>query len=97
MDFGIVSILVALITGVSSVTTAVIWGYVPKKRKEEIESLQRELLEVYMDAYNLKIIEESLENELGITKQEARKGFNISTRLEKKRIEKRISQLQSKI
>ena len=95
MDIGICSIIVALITGVSSIITAIIWGYVPKKRKEEIVKLQKELLEVYVGAYNLKIIEEMLEEEAGITKQNARQVSQITNKLEKSKIEKRIAQLNS--
>ena len=38
------SIAVALITGLCSIITAVIWGYAPRKRKEEIEKLKKKLL-----------------------------------------------------
>lgn len=95
MDIGICSIIVALITGVSSIITAIIWGYVPKKRKEEIVKLQKELLEVYVGAYNLKIIEEMLEEEAGISKRKARRGIQITNKLERSKIEKRIAQLNS--
>lgn len=95
MDIGICSIIVALITGVSSIITAIIWGYVPKKRKEEIVKLQKELLEVYEGAYNLKIIEEMLEEEADIPKRTARRGIQITNKLEKSKIEKRIAQLNS--
>lgn len=91
------SIAVALITGVCSIITAVIWGYTPRKRKEEIEKLKKELLDVYMSAYNLKQVEEYLESEAGISKTEARKGYTISNRLEKSRIEKRIATLQNQL
>lgn len=95
MNIGICSIIVALITGVSSIITAIIWGYVPKKRKEEIVKLQKELLEVYEGAYNLKIIEEMLEEETDIPKRTARRGIQITKKLEKSKIEKRIAQLNS--
>lgn len=95
MDIGICSIIVALITGVSSIITAIIWGYVPKKRKEEIVKLQKELLEVYEGAYNLKFIEERLEKETGISKRKARQGIKITNKLERSKIEKRIAQLNS--
>ena len=95
MDTGIASIIVASITGISSIVTAIIWGYIPKQRKVQIEKLQKELLDVYIDAYNLKAVEERLETENGISKLSARKGVIISSRLEKGRIEKRIAQLQS--
>ena len=95
MDTGIASIIVAIITGISSIVTAIIWGYTPKQRKVQIEKLQKELLDVYIDAYNLKAVEERLEAENDIPKPSARKGVIISSRLEKGRIEKRIAQLQS--
>lgn len=97
MDIGLSSIIVASITGISSIITAIIWGYVPRKRSEEIKRLQKELLEVYGGVYNLKAIEEKLEGELGVSKIEARKGINIPKTFETKRIEKRIIELQSKL
>ena len=51
MDTGIASIIVASITGISSIVTAIIWGYIPKQRKVQIEKLQKELLDVYIDQY----------------------------------------------
>jgi len=45
----------------------------------------------------LKIVEEKLENELGISKAEARKGINIPKSFETKRLEKRTLELQSKL
>lgn len=95
MDYGLCSIIVALITGISSIITAIIWGYVPKRRQEEVVRLKKELLDVYMGAYNLKVIEDLLEEESGISKQEARRGLIITSRLEKGRIEKRLTQLKS--
>lgn len=95
MDTGIASIIVASITGISSIVTAIIWGYIPRQRKVQIKKLEQELLDVYTDAYNLKAVEERLEMENGISKQSARNGVIISSRLEKGRIEKRIAQLQS--
>lgn len=94
MDIGICSIIVALITGISSIVTAIIWGYVPKKRTQEIKRLRRELLEVYIGAYNLKAVEESLEAEFGVSKTIARKDLVITEKLERKKIEKRIQTLQ---
>jgi hypothetical protein len=95
MDIVICSVIVAFITGVSSIITAIIWGYTPKRCKEELENLRQELLDVYKGAYNLKIVGESLEADLDISKQEARKGLIFTNRLQKSRIEKRIEQLES--
>lgn len=97
MDIGLSSIIVASITGISSIITAIIWGYVPRKRNEEIKRLQKELLEIYIGAYNLKVVEERLEGELGISKREARQDLQITKKLQKSNIEKRISMLQSKL
>lgn len=97
MDVGVCSIIVALITGICSIITAIIWGYIPKQRKVEIQRLRKELLDVYVGAYNLKIIEDDLEKELGISRSKARKGIIITEKLERARIEKRINQLQSMI
>lgn len=93
MDIGIASIIVALVTGVSSIVTAIIWGYVPRKRLEENKRLQK----IYMGAYNLKAIEEGLEGELGISKRKARQNLQITPKLQKSHIEKRITELQSKL
>lgn len=97
MDIGVASIIVAIITGISSIITAVIWGYIPRKRLEENERLRKELLEIYMGAYNLKAIEEGLEGELGISKRKARQDLQITPKLQKSHIEKRITELQSKL
>jgi len=97
MDIGVSSIIVSLIIGASSIITAFIWGYIPKKRKSEIQRLRKELLDVYIGVYNLKIVEDDLETELGISKQHARRGLIITDKLQKNRIEKRIEQLKSLI
>ena len=95
MSTELASIIVAIIMGTSSIVTAIIWGYVPRKRTQQIKKLQRELLEVYIDVYNLKIVEERLEEENGVSKKAAREGLLITPLIGRKRIEGRISQLQS--
>lgn len=50
-----------------------------------------------MGAYNLKAIEEGLEGELGISKRKARQNLQITPKLQKSHIEKRITELQSKL
>jgi hypothetical protein len=45
--------------------------------------------------YNLKIVEERLEEENGVSKKAAREGLLITPLIGRKRIEGRISQLQS--
>ena len=95
MTAELASVIVALITGISSIMTAIIWGYIPRKRKIQIQKLRKELLDVYTDVYSLKIVEERLEKENNISKQAAREGLLISPRVEKMRVEKRIAQLQS--
>ncbi|MBR5395435.1 MAG: hypothetical protein IK144_10210 [Bacteroidaceae bacterium] len=97
MNAELASIIVALITGISSIITAIIWGYVPRNRKSQIKKLQQELLDVYTDVYNLKIVEERLEEDNNVSKQAAREGLPISPRIEKRRIENRIAQLQSNL
>ena len=97
MDVGICSIIVAAITGIASIVTAIIWGYVPRKRSQEIKRLRKELLEVYIGAYNHKAVEESLEAEYGVSKSIARKGFIITDKLQKSKIEKRIQSLQQMV
>ena len=58
MSTEIATLLAALITGISSMVTAYILGYSPRKTKEEIKRLQKELLDVYSGVYNLKAVEE---------------------------------------
>ena len=65
--------------------------------RAENKRLQKELLEIYMGAYNLKAIEEGLEGELGISKRKARQNLQITPKLQKSHIEKRITELQSKL
>lgn len=91
----ITSVLVALITGLASVGTAYCWGYVPKRRKEKIRQLQKELLEAYQNLFNLIEVEKSLEAESGISKPEARAGLPFTRKQEPARIKKRIAELES--
>ena len=90
MTAELASIIVALITGISSIVTAIIWGAVPRTRKNQIKKLRKELLEIYTDVYNLKVVGERLEEDNDVPKHIAREGLKISPRIEKRRIEKRI-------
>ncbi len=72
MDAAIASVIVAVIMGTASIVTAIIWGYVPRKRKDEIEKLRKELFKVYTGVRELKKLEDYLENKYDITKRTAR-------------------------
>lgn len=95
---------IGLVVGVLGVIAAIIWGYIPKKRNETIEGLtsklnntRKELLSLYEDVYQLIQIEDFLEKDSGISKQQARKGFTISNRCERARIERRIDDLKKEL
>lgn len=86
----------SFITGLLGVITGVIFNYVPRLRKEKLQKLRKELLEVYKDVECLIQIESNLLQKSNISKIQARKGFSISKRCEPKRLANRIKELESK-
>lgn len=92
MDAAIASVIVAVIMGVASIITAIIWGYVPRHRKEELKNRRKELHEVYTAVQELKKLEDYLENKYGISKQTARKeaGVHIADKFSDKKVSERI-------
>ena len=96
-----ISIIITLVLFVASFIVAYFFGYQPRKGQKNIDELSEriskknsELLAIYKDVQALIQVESYLTQELGISKQEARKGFSISQRCEPKRIEKRIIELE---
>lgn len=77
MDASIASIIVAVIMGTASIITAIIWGYIPRRRKEELKKLRQELYRVYTAVGQLKKLEDYLEKKYGISKQTARKEAGV--------------------
>ena len=70
---------------------------IPRQRKETIDKLRKELYEVYKGVEQLKQLEESLEQQLGISKQSARKDVEIPERFQSARLMNRINQLENQI
>ena len=95
MDIGIASIIVSLIIAAGGIVASIIFSFVPRQRKEKIRKLQKELYDVYTGVVQLKILEETLEQKMGISKQSARKGFNVPDRFENSKLKKRINQLEN--
>ena len=96
-----VAMYVSFILFVASIIVAFFFGYIPNKQKREIKELQAklknrdiELLAVYQDVLALIQIEKYLCQESDISKQKAREGFTVSYRSERKRVEKRITELE---
>ncbi len=92
MDSGII---IALILGVCSVVSSIIFGYIPRSRKEKLIRLQKELLNVYNDINEFQKLEQKLSVTLNISKIVARENLNISSNAEPKRVEKRIAELEN--
>lgn len=95
------SVLIQLISAISTAVIAVCgivvayyWGYLPRKRLEKINQLQKELFDCYCDISNLLEIEKDYIEEEGISKQKVRKNRSLSPRCEPSRLEKRIEELR---
>ena len=94
MDTGVI---IALILGVSSIVSSVVFGYVPRKRKSEIDRVKGELLAVYKDIDNLLKEEKNLMGKCGVGKKTARAGVKISKRCEPQKVKRRIEELESQV
>ena len=99
-----VAMLVTFVLFVASVILAILFGYIPNRRKKKIEQLQQkikerttELLAVYKDVQALIQVESFLCTDADTNKKKAREGFSISYRCEPKRVEKRIAELEKAI
>ena len=93
--------LIQLITAFSTtiialcgVFAAIYWGYIPRKRQQKIEQLQKELLDCYCDIYNLLQIEKDyIENE-GLSKRKVREDRRLSDRSKPSNVDRRIEGLK---
>lgn len=97
MDLGLASIIASIIVAIGGIVVSIICVAIPRQRKDTIDKLRKELYDVYKDVEQLKQVEESLEQQLGVSKQVARKDVVISERLESARLTKRINQLEKQI
>lgn len=97
MDTGLASIIVALILGCCSIISSIIFGYLPRKRKEHLIRVKKELLELYKDVEQLLDIQEQLLSESETSKKIVRQGKNISYRCEKGNVRKRIRELSAQL
>ena len=90
---------ISLITLVSVLVAGGIEFYNSIKRKKlealknKNEKLRLELKELYLDVQQLLEIEKILSEELEVSKKIVRKPFNLSYRVEPKKVEKRIREL----
>ena len=103
-NFNGLTLLISLLLFGPSVVIAYFYGFVPRKRKAEADELREkinrrnlELVALYQDIQALITIEDYLCQDLGVSKQKAREGFTISRRCERKRIEKRIVELEEQL
>ena len=93
--------LIQLMTTISTTVIAVCgifaayyWGYVPRKKQEKIDQLQKELFDCYCDIYNLLQIEKEYMEEEGISKRKVREDRRLTSRSKPKNVEKRIEDLR---
>ena len=93
--------MIQLITAISTAIIAVCgifaayyWGYVPRKKQEKIEQLQKELFDCYCDIYNLLQIEKDYMEIEGISKIKVRNNRRLTSRSEPKNVEKRLEDLK---
>ncbi|MCF0210779.1 MAG: hypothetical protein HUK18_05675 [Bacteroidales bacterium] len=89
-----VNIITSLIFSITGIIVSLICVTIPRARKNKIDALKRELLQVYKDVLALKEVEEDLEKQFNISKQTARKGKTISEKIETQRVKKRIQDLE---
>lgn len=82
------------VIAVCGILAAYFWGYVPRKKQEKIEKLQKELFDCYCDIYNLLQIETDYMEEEGISKRKVRENRRLTSRSEPKNVEKRIEDLR---
>ena len=94
-------VLIQLITAISTAVIAICgmfaayyWGYVPRKRKEKIDQLQKELFDCYCDISNLLEIEQDYIEEEGISKRRTRKERQLTDRSKPSNVNKRLDDLR---
>lgn len=98
MDTNIITSLIISSAGIIiSLILSIMFGYIPRKRKREVKSLNIELLKTYSDINEFIKLEQSFLESYNISKIKARKSFNISALSEPKKVQKRIKELNLKI
>lgn len=108
MDTGIT---ISIILGLSGIISAILWGLIPRIRKERVQSLKAELLTSYRDLLSFTEVENTLLKELSTINSEKENqikikirklaestlGRKISENSEPARIKKRIEVLENEI
>lgn len=97
MDLGLASIIASLVVATGAIIVSIICVTIPRQRKETIDKLRKELLDVYKGVEQLKKVEESLEQQFGVSKQTARKDLKLPEKFENARLTKRIIQLENQL
>lgn len=104
MDIGIAGITIAIILGTCSIVSSIVFGYIPRKRQQELIQTKKELiqtknalLQLYKDVSKLLEVEHQLLDEADMSKIEARRGQDISYRCEPTRVRKRINELSAQL
>ena len=93
-------ILIAVSTtliAIAGVLAAYFYGYVPKINKQKLVRLQKELLDCYKNIQSLLEIEAEYMEEEGIGKQTTRRGKNLSSNIQPKKVQTRIEQLENEL
>lgn len=90
-------VLIALILGFTNIVGSVIFGYLPRSRNEKLRSIEQELLRAYQDIREFQKLEHQLLIKCNISKMTARQSVDISAKSEPKRINKRITELESAV
>lgn len=98
MDSSIIASLIMSTSGIIiSFILAIMFNYIPRKRKSENILLQKELLRLYSDVLEFHKLENDLLKKSNISKITARKNLKISRISEPSRINNRIIELKQKI
>ena len=97
MDLGIANIIASSIIAAVGITVSIICVATPRIRKIELDNLRKELLDTLHGVEEMKKLEKSLEEQAGVSKREARKGYNSPEKFENARLQKRINQLENQL
>lgn len=96
-----IELIISIVTIVPA-TIAAVGAWINMTRKKDIQllekrnsSLKRELIELYANVNELLLIEKDLCGKLNINPQYNRRNYNTSWRIEPKRVDRRIKDLQS--
>lgn len=91
MDTNIITSLILSGAGIIiSLIVSIIFGYIPRERKRKINTLNRELLNIYADINEFIKLEQSFLGKYNISKINTRKDLNISANSEPKKVEKKL-------